>query len=82
MARSCDFAQKIPRATGGRLRRRVNSIAPAAVIAMSLLAMTDAIAIPDGVLARETAALAAIHPGQSGVLLLDTGIEALRQRMP
>lgn len=47
---------------------------------MSLLAMTTAFANPDGVLAREAAALAALHPGQSGVLLLDTGIEALRQR--
>lgn len=47
---------------------------------MSLLAMTNAIAAPAGPLGQETAALAGRHPGQSGVLLLDTGIEALRQR--
>jgi cardiolipin synthase C len=47
---------------------------------MSLLATTTAATVPDGVLGQATAALAAEHPGQSGVLLLDTGIEALRQR--
>jgi cardiolipin synthase C len=47
---------------------------------MSLLATTTAAALPDGALGQATAALAAGHPGQSGVLLLDTGIQALRQR--
>ncbi|MBL8199434.1 MAG: phospholipase D family protein [Chromatiales bacterium] len=58
----------------------MNSIAPAAVIAMSLLATTNVSAAPDGGLRQATTALAAAHPGQSGVLLLDTGVEALRQR--
>lgn len=47
---------------------------------MSLLATNIPAAGPDVLLAQETAALAGQHPGQSGVLLLDTGIEALRQR--
>lgn len=47
---------------------------------MSLLATTAAAAVREGVLAQAADALAGQHPGQSGVLLLDTGIEALRQR--
>jgi len=47
---------------------------------MSLLATTTAADVADGLLGQETATLAGQHPGQSGVLLLDTGIDALRQR--
>ncbi len=47
---------------------------------MTLLAMTSAPAAAEGELRQATGALATAHPGQSGVLLLDTGIEALRQR--
>ena len=47
---------------------------------MALLAATPAHAARDSVLAQAAAALARQHPGRSGVLLLDTGIEALRQR--
>lgn len=39
-----------------------------------------AVAAVDSPLAREAAALAARHPGESGVLLLDSGADALRQR--
>jgi putative cardiolipin synthase len=80
MARSCEILRTDLWATGDWLRRRVHSIAPATVIAMSLLASTSAIAVPGGPLGQETAALAGQRPGQSGILLLDTGIEALRQR--
>lgn len=47
---------------------------------MSLLATTTAAAAPAGLLGQATGALASRHPGQSGVLLLDTGVEALRHR--
>lgn len=58
----------------------MNSIVIATIIAMSLVPTTNAVAMSGGPLGRETADLAARHPGQSGVLLLDTGIDALRQR--
>jgi len=47
---------------------------------MALLGMTNAPAAPDGGLRLATAKPAAGHPGESGVMLLDTGSEALRQR--
>lgn len=50
------------------------------LVAMALLPAPGEAAPGGGTLVPETATLAARHPGQSGVLLVDTGLDALRQR--
>ena len=58
----------------------VPSIAPFVLLAVVWLGTAPCRVATAADLRQSTSALAARHPGQSGVLLLDTGIQALTQR--